>query len=169
MVQRLNRLRIRALLVTVAITLSGCVTQSQPSVRSAPPRPPTQQPGPVYSPGAGVPTPAPIIESPSTAGPAPGQAPPKPESSVTLALQSESERAAAAGDLPKAIQILERAIRIQPDKAELWLDLARLHLKEGNPAQAEQFARKALLFTGQRYDLEQQAWVIIADAKAAKG
>jgi Tfp pilus assembly protein PilF len=88
---------------------------------------------------------------------------------VTLALQDDSERAAAAGDLPKAIQILERAIRIQPDKPELWLDLARLHLKEGNPAQAEQFARKALLFTGQRYDLEQQAWVIIADAKAAKG
>jgi Flp pilus assembly protein TadD len=87
---------------------------------------------------------------------------------VTLALQDESARAAAAGDLPKAIQILERALRIQPDKAELWIDLARLHLKEGNSAQAEQFARKALLFTGQRYDLEQQAWVVIANARAAQ-
>lgn len=85
---------------------------------------------------------------------------------MTLALQSESERAAAAGDLPKAIQILERALRIQPDKAELWIELAQLHLKEGNPAQAEQFARKALLFTGQRYDLEQQAWLVIAKARA---
>ncbi len=85
---------------------------------------------------------------------------------MTLALQNESERAAAAGDLPKAIQILERALRIQPDKAELWIELAQLHLKEGNPAQAEQFARKALLFTGQRYDLEQQAWLVIAKARA---
>jgi len=169
MVQRLNRLGTRALLVAVAFALSGCVTQSQPPVRGAPLPPQTQQPGPMYPPGAAVPNPVPIIESPSAAGPTTGQPPAKPESSVTLALQSESERAAAAGDLPKAIQILERAIRIQPDKAELWLDLARLHLKEGNPAQAEQFARKALLFTGQRYDLEQQAWVIIADAKAAKG
>ena len=74
---------------------------------------------------------------------------PKPQSTVTLALQDEAQRAATAGDLPKAIQILERAIRIQPDSAELWLELARVHLKEGNAAQAEQFARKALLFTRQ--------------------
>lgn len=169
MVQRLNLLGVPLLFVVVTIGLTGCVTQTQAPARTAPPTPHTQQPAPTHPPGTVVPSPAPIIESPSTAGPAPIQPPPKPESSVTLALQDESEHAAAAGDLPKAIQILERAIRIQPDKAELWLDLARLHLKEGNPAQAEQFARKALLFTGQRYDLEQQAWVIIADAKAAKG
>jgi len=60
------------------------------------------------------------------------------------------------------------AIRIQPDSAQLWIELARCHLKEGNAAQAEQFARKALLFTGNRYDLEQQAWVVIADARAEK-
>jgi hypothetical protein len=167
MVQRLNRLGVPLLFVVVAIGMTGCVTQTQSPARTAPP--PHTQPAPTHTPGTAVPSPAPIIESPSKAGPAPVQPLPKPESSVTLALQDESEHAAAAGDLPKAIQILERAIRIQPDKAELWLDLARLHLKEGNPAQAEQFARKALLFTGQRYDLEQQAWVIIADAKAAKG
>jgi Tfp pilus assembly protein PilF len=82
-------------------------------------------------------------------------------------LQDEAQRAATAGDLPKAIQILERAIRIEPDRAELWLALARAHLQEGDASQAEQFARKALLFTRDRYDLEQQAWVVIADARAA--
>jgi hypothetical protein len=168
MVQRLNLRSARIVLVAAAICLAGCVTQSQPYPRApAPPSHPPQQPGTGYPPSKPAPTPGPIIEPAPQTVPAPAQ--PKPQSSVTLALQDESERAAAAGDLPKAIQIIERAIRIQPDKAELWLDLARLHLKEGNPAQAEQFARKALLFTGQRYDLEQQAYVIIADAKAAKG
>jgi len=167
MVQRLKWRGAAIALVAAAISLSGCVSQSQQyPPRTPPPSHPPQQPGTTH-PGTTTPTPGPIIESPPQTVPAPAQ--PKPQSTVTLALQDESERAAAAGDLPKAIQIIERAIRIQPDKAELWLDLARLHLKEGNPAQAEQFARKALLFTGQRYDLEQQAWVIIADAKAAKG
>jgi cytochrome c-type biogenesis protein CcmH/NrfG len=154
------------LLLLAAVVITGCAVQSQPPAHgTAPPPPQTQQPPPGY-PTTPIPEQVPIIEAPSTT--APGQAQPKPGTSVTLALQDESRRAAAAGDLPKAIQILERAIRIQPDRAELWIDLARLHLKEGNPAQAEQFARKALLFTGQRYDLEQQAWVVIADARAAE-
>jgi hypothetical protein len=171
MVQRLKWRSAAIVLAAAAISLSGCATQTQPYPRTPPPPShPPQQPGTTHAPGgpgSPVPTPGPVIAPPPQTAPAPGQ--PKAQSTVTLALQDESERAAAAGDLPKAIQIIERAIRIQPDKAELWLDLARLHLKEGNPAQAEQFARKALLFTGQRYDLEQQAWVIIADAKAAKG
>ncbi len=87
---------------------------------------------------------------------------------MTLALQDEAQRAATAGDPTKAIQILERAIRIEPTRPELWLELARAHLQNGNPAQAEQFARKALLFTGNRYDLEQQAWAVISDAQAAE-
>ena len=163
MVQRLNHIGGGILLL---ILLAGCVTQSGAPVYRAPPPPHTQNVPPAYPPTYPQPAPAPIVDSPSTV--VPGQPQPKAESSVTLALQDESHRAAAAGDLPKAIQILERAIRIQPDRAELWIDLARLHLKEGNPAQAEQFARKALLFTGQRYDLEQQAWVVIADARAAE-
>jgi len=147
--------------------LAGCVTES-PAPRPYPPatppvvnRPaippstPPSQPYPQYP----QPTPSP---APSTAQPTP-----KPQSTVTLALQDEAQRAATAGDYAKATQILERAIRIEPDRAELWLELARVHLKEGDAAQAEQFARKALLFTGNRYDLEQQAWVVIADAKAA--
>lgn len=172
MVQRLNGANRRILLLAMlTLAASGCVTQSSsyPPPRTAPPPPQTQQPHPGYPPASTVPEQVPIIESPQASGPTTTQPQPKPASPVTLALQDESQRAAAAGDLPKAIQIIERAIRIQPDKPELWLDLARLHLKEGNPAQAEQFARKALLFTGQRYDLEQQAWVIIADARAAEG
>jgi len=149
--------RCTALLALTLITSAGCSTTTP--APGAPPPPQTSQPYPGS--GTAESGPAPIIDAQT-----PPANRPKPQASATLALQSESQRAAAAGDLPKAIQILERAVRIQPDNAELWIDLARLHLKEGNPAQAEQLARKALLFTGQRYDLEQQAWVVIANALA---
>ncbi len=169
MVQRLNHPFERALtLVGLVVVLSGCVSEQQsPYPRSPAPlppqtqtRPPSQQyPVPTQPAPQPMPSPAPVQ---------PNRATPKPQSTVTLALQDEAQRAATAGDLPKAIQTLERAIRIQPDSAQLWIELARCHLKEGNAAQAEQFARKALLFTGNRYDLEQQAWVVIADARAEK-
>ena len=168
MVQRLNVRALigsRALLALLLIGMAGCTTP-QPSARYPVPAP--------YPPTAGTPPPAGPVETPQsgTATPRPGApepAAPKPQASATLALQNESQAAAANGDLPRAIQILERAIRIAPDNAELWIELARLHLKEGNAAQAEQFARKALLFTGTNYNLEQQAWVIIADARRASG
>jgi hypothetical protein len=171
MVQRLNHAFDRALIVAAFVSLlAGCVTEEQaPPSRSPYPAPPPQtaprQPTPYPYP---YPTqPAPQQPAPTPA-PQPDRAQPRTQPSVTLALQDEAQRAATAGDLSKATQILERALRIEPDRPELWIELARVHLKEGNPAQAEQFARKALLFTGNRYDLEQQAWVIIADARAAK-
>ena len=169
MVQRLNRTFDRTLPVAALLMLlAGCVTQSPapggppPAPRGTPQTVPRQPQPQTQYPSQPQPYPRP------TPAPAPQPAQPKPQSTVTLALQDEAQRAATAGDLPKAIQIIERAIRIQPDSAQLWIELARLHLKEGNPAQAEQFARKALLFTGNRYDLEQQAWVVISDARTAK-
>ncbi len=169
MVQRLNHAFDRALtLVGLVVVLAGCVSEQQtPYPRTPAPVPPTTQTRPPSQyPVPTQPTPQPVPQTPAPAQPQASQ--PKPQSTVTLALQDEAQRAATAGDLPKAIQILERAIRIQPDSAQLWIELARCHLKEGNAAQAEQFARKALLFTGSRYDLEQQAWVVIADARADK-
>lgn len=170
MVQRLNHTFDRALtLVGIVIVLAGCVSEQQtPYPRAPVPVTSTTQTRPPQSqyPQPTQPVPQPIPQTPAPVQPQQPQ--PKPQSTVTLALQDEAQRAATAGDLPKAIQILERAIRIQPDSPTLWIELARCHLKEGNTAQAEQFARKALLFTGNRYDLEQQAWVVIADARAQK-
>jgi hypothetical protein len=157
-----------AFFTALCALLAGCISESQPPQQRYPqPSPPVVN-RPAIPPSTAPSQPYPTYPQPT---PAPGQGQaqgaPKPQSGVTLALQDEAQRAATAGDYAKATQILERAIRIEPDRAELWLELARVHLKEGDPAQAEQFARKALLFTGNRYDLEQQAWVVIADAKAA--
>ncbi len=174
MVQRLTEARTArrsgvhriATTTLVAGLLVGCATeQPAPPPSRYPPLPPPTQTRPPTQPPTTQPSPRPQpLPTPPQAEERPT---PKPQSTVTLALQDEAQRAATAGDYAKSIQILERAIRIEPDRAELWLELARVHLKEGNAAQAEQFARKALLFTGNRYDLEQQAWVVIADAKAA--
>jgi hypothetical protein len=159
-----------ALLAALCALLAGCVTESQPPPRNVPPPSPPVVNRPAIPPPSSQTRPYPTYPQPTPApspGPSEAQPAPKPQSSVTLALQDEAVRASTAGDYSKATQILERAIRIEPDRAELWLELARVHLKEGDAAQAEQFARKALLFTGNRYDLEQQAWVVISDAKAA--
>ena len=160
MVRLIHRNRI-ALAATLAVLLSACVTQQPAHVPPPAPRPPTSPSAPRPVPPQPAPQPVPSPAPPAQPQPRP------PAPSVTLALQNEAQRAATAGDLPKAMQILERAIRIEPDRPELWLALARVHLQDGDAAQAEQFARKALLFTHDRYDLEQQAWVVIADARAA--
>jgi tetratricopeptide (TPR) repeat protein len=87
---------------------------------------------------------------------------------VTLALAEQSKQARAEGDYDKAIALLERAIRIESDRPELWLDLAGCHLAQGDYDAAEQFARKALLFTGAKYDVEQRAWSVIGAAQAKR-
>ena len=161
MVQRLTGYGHRtALAAGFVVLLAACATQAPAPTRAPPPpAPPRSVPLPPPPPR---PMPPQVVPAPGAPAPAQPKSP-----AVTLALQDEAQRATTAGDLPKAIAILERAIRIEPDRAELWLALARVHLKEGDAAQAEQFARKALLYTRDRYDLEQQAWVVIADARAA--
>jgi Tfp pilus assembly protein PilF len=125
-----------------AVLLAGCASP-QPA-----PRPPGASPLP---PQSGTESP------PSDALPAP---------SVTLALRRDSARAAAVGDTHRAIELLERAIRIEPAEPQLWLDLAHLHLEQGSFDEAEQFARKALSLAGDRYQLEQDAWLLIDHAQA---
>jgi Flp pilus assembly protein TadD len=55
---------------------------------------------------------------------------------------------AAAGDYALATASLERALRINPRDAELWLELGRIKLAQGDLAQAESMARRALSLAG---------------------
>jgi hypothetical protein len=158
MVQRLT-LAPAAVLLTLTLTLAGCVTMTGYPTSSQPPAPaggPTDEQQP---PVASMPAPAPEVGAP------PVTAAPRPDPAVSLALREESLQAAGRGDTAEAIALIERAIRIEPDRPELWIDLARLHLEEGDAAAAEQFARKALLYTRNRHDLEQQAYLVIAEAQ----
>ncbi len=56
----------------------------------------------------------------------------------------EADRAAASGDLPRAIGLLEQAGENDPEQAELWLKLAALRRAAGQPAKALDAVNRAL-------------------------
>jgi tetratricopeptide (TPR) repeat protein len=100
----------------------------------------------------------------------PETAAPRSDTSVaTLALLDESRRAEATGDLAESVAYVERAIRISPRQADLWVRRARLALRQNDPNGAIQFAQKALTLAGSRVDWQRDAWLVIADAEDARG
>nr|MBO2513705.1 hypothetical protein [Gammaproteobacteria bacterium] len=72
--------------------------------------------------------------------------PAMPPAAVALLEQSRDQR--AAGSYAAAAASIERALRIDPNNAELWLELGEIKLDDGDPQQAEQMARKALTLAG---------------------
>jgi len=60
------------------------------------------------------------------------------------ALVLEADRAAASGDLARAIELLEQAGMAESDQPELWLKLAALRRAAGQPAKALEAVNRAL-------------------------
>jgi tetratricopeptide (TPR) repeat protein len=89
--------------------------------------------------------------------------------SATLALLKQSDRAVSSGDTDEAVAYVERAIRLNPRQADLWLRLAELQLVRKDPAAAVQFANKAITLAGRHMEWVRDAWLVIADARAAQG
>jgi tetratricopeptide (TPR) repeat protein len=88
---------------------------------------------------------------------------------ATLALLKQSNRAESAGNAEEAVAYVERAIRLNPRQAHLWLRLAELQLACEDPAAAVQYANKAIVLAGARMDWVRDAWLVIADARMAQG
>ncbi len=59
-------------------------------------------------------------------------------------LVAEADQAAASGNLPRAIELLEQAGAADPDLPELWLKLAALRRAAGQPAKALDAVTRAL-------------------------
>jgi tetratricopeptide (TPR) repeat protein len=115
-----------------------------------------------------------VVDEPAAPAEAAKEIPPtasdKPDTSnATLALLQQSERAATGGAITEAIAYLERAIRIEPRHAGLWLQLAALEVANQQYQTAVAYANKALTLAGNHTDWQRDAWLIIADAKAAQG
>jgi len=92
----------------------------------------------------------------------------RPASPAVLALMNRARLQADLGEMDQAAASLERAIRIEPQNALLWLELARIKLHQGNPSQAEQMALRAVRFaTDDR--TEREAWAIVALARQSQG
>lgn len=98
------------------------------------------------------------------------QAPPDQASSNTvLALLQTAEGQERAGNLGGAAATMERALRIQPQNAVLWHQLANVRFQQGQHARAASLAGKSNSLAGGNGDLRRNNMLLIAKAKRAQG
>lgn len=82
---------------------------------------------------------------PEERGPAP--APESAQPAVAHnALMVAALQARSTGNRSRAVALLERAQRIDPDNGQLYLELARTHFDAGNVAQGRATAERGLLY-----------------------
>ncbi|MHB8921235.1 MAG: tetratricopeptide repeat protein [Halothiobacillus sp.] len=96
------------------------------------------------------------------------QAMPTASAPAVIALVTRAEAQTRTGDLGGAEATLERAVQIQPNNARLWLDFAQLRLAQNQPAEAEQFALRAVQYAQGNTGLR-AAWLMVAKARDAQG
>lgn len=86
-----------------------------------------------------------------------------------LALLTTAREQQGGGDLNSAAASLERAQRIAPREPQVLYRLAEVRLAQGDAAQAEQLARRALTYANGRPDLQVGLWNLIAQARERQG
>lgn len=86
-------------------------------------------------------------------------------SPAVIALVTEADKNARAGDLEAAVVTIERALRIDPRNPTLTYKLALLRLKQSKPRLAEDLAKKAALLSANDRDLKRQSWYLISEAR----
>lgn len=86
-----------------------------------------------------------------------------------LALLTSARQMQNGGDLNGAASSLERAQRIAPREPQVLYRLADLRLAQGDAAQAEQLARRALTYSGGRPALQASLWELIAKSRERQG
>ncbi|WPP00619.1 hypothetical protein SFA35_04360 [Pseudomonas sp. HR96] len=171
----------------VVVMVPGAAGGSQPIQGNPAPSSQPIVPGPITP---GPITPGPITPGPVTSGPAatPGSysvpASPSgiPSSSAggglaadeqldgpVLALLTTAQQQQGSGDLNGASSSLERAQRIAPREPQVLYRLAQVRLSQGDSAQAEQLAQRALTYANGRPDLQASLWTTIAQARDKQG
>ncbi len=159
-------------MLTIAI-LVGCATKT-PHILDATPKSKTETESKQVTPPADyqgeiVPSVPPPKPKSGQVGKRPSAQTPAVTSPALLALMEEAETETASGNLDTAAATLERAIRIQPRKPELWQKLAEVRLKQHQPGLAEDLAKKSNLLAKGDAALIRKNWGIIADARRKKG
>jgi cytochrome c-type biogenesis protein CcmH/NrfG len=86
-----------------------------------------------------------------------GSSAPRPSNPATQELLAQSRAARAAGNLTGAAVSVERALRIDPNDPELWLEFGQIQLASGDNGQAAALARKALTLAGDDRDVAARA------------
>ena len=135
-------------------------SRPSPGTAPAPSVPDDTRPLPDRDPAAGFPpsSPQPIPRSePAPPRDVPAARPQSDASGASGALVEQSRAQRAAGSLPAARASLERALRLDPNNAVVWLELGELELQTGNTAQAATLARKAMTLAGRDARLSARA------------
>ncbi|MEX0708234.1 MAG: tetratricopeptide repeat protein [Woeseia sp.] len=88
---------------------------------------------------------------------------------VSESLLQQSRELRLSGDYAQAAATLERAVRIDPGAAAIWLELARVRYAENNWSQAEQLARKADSLARSDSAVKADALEVISDALRMQG
>ena len=153
-------------IAAATLALSAC-TVPQPS--GAPPRPtpvpPPQERAPVETQPA--PQPEPPIEQPQ---PLPAPVVREPTlSAASRALIGQAQSQLASKNYAVAAASIERALRIEPDNALLWIELGKVRQAEGNYVQAENMGRKAASMSVNAPRANSAAWTLIAESLRARG
>ena len=105
-----------------------------------------------------------------TAQTRPGQTKPAPpKSSAAQTLLAQANTALASNEPRTAVVLLERAVRIEPREALLWIRLSKAHLQQGDTQVAFQHARKAIALAGSDSRKQTAAWLQLADVYQAQG
>lgn len=178
------RILLPLLLVVSAVT-AGCTvepfqksdgkaTASQASTTA--PKPGGTGTGPVLpapEPEAAAAGPEPAPEAETLPPPPPPRERPKATaaklSPASQALVSQAQAQRKKGDLPGATVSLDRALRIEPNNALLWIEMGRLRMDQRNYPQAENMGRKALSMSVGDDRTQSQAWQLIGDSYRARG
>ena len=115
----------------------------------------------------GAPQPAvPPQESPSLRP----ELPPRGRNPAVVALLGSADEKAVSGRLDEAAAALERAVRIDPRDAEIWVRLADVRLRQQQYRQAETLALKASGLTEpHERGLRARSFRIVAQARRSLG
>ena len=131
----LLRLVFRSSTLCLLLFVSGCSIFSAPGSEPAPvEKQPDYTP---VTPPATSPQPAPRAAEPSA-------------SAAYQPLLDKAEQASDRGDYEQALALLERAQRIDPNSADIYLALAETHRARGDATQARATAERGLLYCASR-------------------
>lgn len=156
--------RLLALLLPLAL---GACTLLPPEHRPTEPAP---EPEPTEEPDAPEPDERePEVEDPreEAAEPARDRAPAIPDAVIELV--ADARDASRSGDYDQAAAYLERAVRISPDLAPLWQNLAVVRFQQGDYAQAEQMARRSIRLADGDRALQRRNWQLIEASRVERG
>lgn len=89
--------------------------------------------------------------------------------SVVLQLQQDAEQLQTEGRWSEAALKLERALRIDANKIDLYYQLAAVRIGQDRFSEAEQIALKGLTLNDSSNRFRSPLWALIADCRSALG